>query len=255
MGPKDDVAVSFDGTSPGMGTIPQHRRPSGQQQQRPMGRPVGGPGGNAGLQFMSFDLGSTSSVPPPRVSSYGVGGGGGGGFGAFEDEPPLLEELGINIHQIVRKTMTVLNPFRINPDLHEDADLSGPFIFCMLFGLCQLLGGKFHFGIILGWTSLASIFLYIVFNLLAGRNGSLDLYRCFSLVGYCLLPMVVFSALSLFVPHGFITFILASAAVLWCTRACTSLLVVLFPMADEHRALVAYPCGLIYTAFSLLVLF
>jgi hypothetical protein len=52
-----------------------------------------------------------------------------------------------------------------------------------------------------------------------------------------------------------ITFIFAVVTVLWCTRACTSLLVVLFPMADEHRALVAYPCGLIYTAFSLLVVF
>jgi hypothetical protein len=111
-------------------------------------------------------------------------------------------ELGINPNQIMKKTMTVLNPFRVNPDLHEDADLSGPFIFCMLFGLCQLLGGKFHFGIILGWTSLSSLFLYVVFNLLAGKNGNLELYRCFSLVGYSLLPMVVFSALSLFVPHG-----------------------------------------------------
>jgi hypothetical protein len=116
---------------------------------------------------------------------------------------PLLRdvaELGINIPQIMRRTITVLNPFRVNPDLHEDADLSGPIIFCVLFGVCQLLAGKLHFGVILGWTTLASLFLYMVFNLLAGKNGSLDLYRCVSLVGYCLIPMVLFSALSIFVP-------------------------------------------------------
>ncbi|BBN07604.1 protein YIPF5/7 [Marchantia polymorpha subsp. ruderalis] len=245
---KDDVALSFE-TEAG---APHYR--SSRTAGIPQRSMMGGPGGSNNLQFMNFDLGSTSnSVPPPRVS---YGGGGAGGFGAFEDEPPLLEELGINVPQIIRKTLTVLNPLRINPDLHEDADLSGPFMFCMLFGLCQLLAGKFHFGIILGWTSLASLFLYVVFNLLAGRNGSLELYRAFSLVGYCLLPMVIFSALFLFVPHGrIITFIMSSLAVVWSTRACTSLLVVLFPTADEHRSLVAYPCGLIYIAFSLLVVF
>lgn len=90
---------------------------------------------------------------------------------------------------------------RINPDLHEDADLSGPILFYMLFGLCQLLGGKVHFGVILGWTTLASLFLYTIFNLLAGKNGSLDFYRCVSLVGYCLIPMVLLSAFSIFLPR------------------------------------------------------
>ncbi len=84
--------------------------------------------------------------------------------------------------------------------LHEDADFAGPFIFCMLFGLCQLLAGKLHFGVILGWTSLASLYVYMVLNLLAGRYGGLDLYHCGSLVGYSLLPMVIFSLLSIFVP-------------------------------------------------------
>ncbi|KAL8156353.1 hypothetical protein AgCh_001449 [Apium graveolens] len=37
---------------------------------------------------------------------------------------------------------------------------------------------------------------------LAGRNGNLDLYRCLSLIGYCMLPIVILSALSLFVPQG-----------------------------------------------------
>ncbi|KAH8953123.1 hypothetical protein BDL97_08G006900 [Sphagnum fallax] len=249
---RDDVALSFDGAEPFRGQRP--RAPAGQMAggQGPMGR-----NGASVLPFMPFDLGAPSSgnvAPPSGRLSYG--GGSGNGFGAFEDELPLLEELGINIPQIMRRTITVLNPFRINPDLHEDADLSGPIIFCVLFGVCQLLAGKLHFGVILGWTTLASLFLYMVFNLLAGKNGSLDLYRCVSLVGYCLIPMVLFSALSIFVPgRGLVKLIMAAVTVLWCTRSCTSLMAVLVPHADEHKVLVAYPCGLIYMAFSLLVVF
>jgi len=240
---RDDVALSFDGADP-------YRNP-----RRGAGMPSG-PGGSAGLPFMSFDLGAVTAPPPSRLGSSGGYVGGGGGFGAFEDEAPLLEELGINISQILKRTRTVLNPFRINPDLHEDADLSGPIMFCMLFGLCQLLAGKVHFGVILGWMTLASLFLYMVFNLLAGKNGSLDLYRCVSLVGYCLIPMVLFSAVSIFLPsRGIFKYLLGGLTVVWCMRSFTSLLSVLVPHADEHRSLVAYPCGLIYTAFSLLVVF
>ena len=80
--------------------------------------------------FQQFDYGQTSSVggdqrgfmaqdspytgqmfvpdsqPPP---SYG---GHAGQTDGFEDEPPLLEELGINPDHIMQKTLTVLNPLR-----------------------------------------------------------------------------------------------------------------------------------------------
>lgn len=246
MAMRDDVALSFDGADPYRTAA--NRRPGGMSGMQ------GGPGGSSALPFMSFDLGA-ASAPPPRVGSVGAYGGGGGGFGAFEDEAPLLEELGINIPQITRRTLTVLNPFRMNPDLHEDADLSGPIIFYMLFGLCQLLGGKVHFGVILGWTTLASLFLYTIFNLLAGKNGSLDFYRCVSIVGYCQIPMVLLSAFSVFLPRGIFKYFLGVLTVFWCTRSCTSMMAVLVPHAEEHSSLVAYPCGLIYTAFSLLVIF
>ena len=36
----------------------------------------------------------------------------GGGPSAFDDEPPLLEELGIHPDHILQKTLTVLNPWR-----------------------------------------------------------------------------------------------------------------------------------------------
>lgn len=205
---------------------------------------------NAGLPFLSFDLSSasTSLVPPPSRSLKNQG--------FFEDEPPLLEELGINPVLVFRKIFSILNPIRINPDLHEDADLSGPFLLLILFGVFQLLAGKVHFGVILGWMAVSSLSLYAVCNLLAGRNGSLHLYRCVSSVGYCLLPMVIFSAISLLMPHGGPTFwVIAVLVIIWCTRACTNLLVLVAPHAEEYTSLVAYACFLIYTAFSLLVVF
>ena len=94
------------------------------------------------------------------------------------DESSLLEELGINNQQIWSKMVLIFNPFRVNPNLHKDTDLSGPFLLLMSFGLFQLLTEKIHLGIILGWVTVAALFLHVVFNMLVGRNGNLDLYRC-----------------------------------------------------------------------------
>ncbi|GAB4855161.1 hypothetical protein Ancab_023787 [Ancistrocladus abbreviatus] len=210
---------------------------------------------NPSIPFMSFDIGAaapastvtTSSFAAPSFSDR---------IGNFDDELPLLEELGINTKQIYSKTVSVLNPFRVKAHLHEDADLSGPFLLLVALGLFQLLAGKIHFGVILGWITVAAIFLYVVFNMLAGRNGNLDLHRCLSLIGYCMLPMVILSALALFVPQGSVViFIMAALFVVWSTRVCTRLLVELASIGDEHRGLIAYACFLIYASFSLLVIF
>lgn len=233
--------------------FPSGGNPSpGTQQRRPATAPFQSPrSSNPGIPFLSFDVGAAAtSFPPPQFSNSGAISGG------FEDEPPLLEELGINTKQIWNKTVSILNPFKIKPDLHEDADLSGPFLFLMAFGLFQLLAGKLHFGIILGWVTVSALFLYVVFNMLAGRNGNLDLYRCLSLIGYCMLPIVILSALSLFVPQGGGVILgVTGVFVIWSTRVCTRLLVELASCGDEHRGLIAYACFLIYVLFSLLVVF
>ncbi|KAJ7974898.1 Protein YIPF [Quillaja saponaria] len=206
------------------------------------------------IPFMSFDVGSaaaSTSFPAPQFGSGSIG----SSSTNFGEEPPLLEELGINTKQICSKTISILNPFRATPNLHDDADLSGPFLFLMAFGLFQLLAGKIHFGIILGWVTVAAFFLYVVFNMLAGRQGTLDLYRCLSLIGYCMLPMVILSAFSLFIPQGgLVNFAMAAVFVIWSTRVCTRLLVEVARW-DEHRRLVAYACFLIYMLFALLIVF
>ncbi|XP_058728267.1 uncharacterized protein LOC131600054 [Vicia villosa] len=219
-------------------TSTNQNRPTAPFQPRPSTNPI---------PFMSFEIGSatTSSFPPAPTTNFN-----------FDQEPPLLEELGINTKQIWNKTTSLLNPLRIkNLDLHEDADLSGPVMLIMAFGLFQLLAGKIHFGIILGWVTVSALFLYVVSNMLAGRNGTLDLYRCVSLIGYCMLPMVILSALSLFLPQGgFYISVIALFFVAWSTKACTMLLVHVARW-DQHPGLLAYVCFLIYSLFSLLVVF
>lgn len=221
-------------------------------------------GGNPGLKqrhpMPPFSPRTTNNV---SFTSFNIGSGEGSSIGRnvvssntkWIDEPPLLEELGINTRQIWSKTSSILNPVRIKPNLHDDADLSGPFLLLMAFGLFQLLAGKIHFGIILGWLTVAALFLYFVFNMLAGRHGTLDLHSCVSLLGYCMLPMVILSVLSLFLPEAsFAIFVIAAIFVTWSTRVCTKLLVEVGRW-DEHRGLVAYACFLIYSLFSLLIIF
>ncbi|KAF5742616.1 protein YIPF5 [Tripterygium wilfordii] len=226
--------------------------PTAPTQRRPTA-PFQPPRASSPIPFMSFEVGPASfSTPATAATTSTVGGS---GYANFDDEPPLLEELGINTRQIWSKTVSILNPFRVNSDLHEDPDLSGPFLFFMAFGLFQLLAGKIHFGIILGWVTVAALYLYVVFNMLAGRNGTLDLYRCLSLIGYCMLPMVILSAISLFLPQaGVAVFGIAGVVVFWSTRVCTRLLLEVAGW-DEHRGLVAYACFLIFMLFALLVIF
>lgn len=235
-------------------SFPHQRRAAAAAPNFQPPRPGMIPGSNPRLPFMSFDIGSAQ--PSSSFSTAPVFSSGTISSGNFDEEAPLLEELGINTRHIWRKTVSILFPFRLKANLHEDADLSGPFLYLMTFGLFQLLAGKFHFGIILGWVTISALFIYVVFNMLAGRSGNLDLYRCLSLVGYCMLPMVIFSAISLFLPSGgVVIFAMGAVFGLWSTKTCTQLLVELSSCGEENRGLIAYACWIVYMLFSLLIIF
>ncbi|KAM3318622.1 hypothetical protein ACQJBY_036028 [Aegilops geniculata] len=179
----------------------------------------------------------------------------------FDDEPPLLEELDIDTGLIWRKAVSILHPLRsVDPSLHADADLSGPVLILLSLALFQLLAGKLHFGIVLGWATAASFFLYFISSMLLslgrGSRGDLSLYNCASLLGYCMLSMTIFSAVSLFLPRGGgLIFAVGMGFVLWSTRVCSRLLVASTGHGDEHRGLIAYPCFLVFMIFSLLIIF
>ena len=69
------------------------------------------------------------------------------------DEPPLLEELGVDFEDIWSKTKLVLTPsFRaVDERLVEGSDLAGPAVFALLLAGALVLRGKLHFGYVYGF--------------------------------------------------------------------------------------------------------
>lgn len=112
--------------------------------------------------------------------------------------------------------------------------------------------GKLHFGIILGWSVLQSLAIYFVANQLAGDSKSLDLYSSCCLVGYGMLPMVVYSGVGLLIPRGAISVGLAALASLWSAATAARLFVKRSPSLEEGYGLLVYPCWLIYGSFAVL---
>ena len=172
----------------------------------------------------------------------------------FENEPPLLEELGFNFDHIWQKTLSVLNPLK-ETDSHimDDTDLAGPLLFCVAFGGFLMLHGKIHFGYIYGFSALGCFSMYAVLNLMSMTGVPPGIV--ISILGYCLLPMVVLSGLSLVVSlQGTMGSVLTTVTIGWCSVASSKLFVTALAM-DSQQLLVAYPCALLYGVFALLTVF
>ncbi|CAH1778165.1 unnamed protein product [Owenia fusiformis] len=235
---------------------------SQQQQQQQPGVP--GYSDNQQQDFGQFDYSQggqqpydaysapsdyTGSIMTPDTSSAPYT-----GSESFEDEPPLMEELGINFEHIIQKTLTVLNPLK-KPDssIMNDTDLAGPLVFCLAFGGCLLLSGKIHFGYIYGIGVLGCLAMYGLLNMMSmtGTSGACIV----SVLGYCLLPMVLLSSISIVLSlKGAIGTVSTVSAVLWCSYSASKLFVSALAM-EQSQLLVAYPCALIYGIFALITIF
>ncbi|GAA5841107.1 hypothetical protein JCM11251_008020 [Rhodosporidiobolus azoricus] len=170
----------------------------------------------------------------------------------MEGEPPLLEELGINFDHILQKSLTVMNPLRsVDPRIMDDADLAGPLVFCFVFASFLLLSGKPQFSYIYGVALVGSVSMYALLNLMS--ESGIDAYRTASVLGYCILPLVFLSALSVVARlDGMLGYIASAISVLWCSYSASSIFSSVLQLSHQ-RFLVAYPVGLLYTAFSLFI--
>jgi hypothetical protein len=186
----------------------------------------------------------------------------------FAEEPPLLEELGIDPKLIFERCRTVLNPFQTDGQfdvkLLYETELAGPAALCILLGICLLLsGGKALFGYVYGLVMISCFAMYILLTLMTTKcvvpvgmtECAITLGSVASILGYCLLPVVVLSILGVFLslcsPLGCVY---AALAVMWSSLSASGLFVRMSGDAQQ-RLLVAYPCVLLYGTFALIIIF
>lgn len=217
----------------------------GNQPSGPMGNIDSGFGGAA--SDVSGEIGG-GQLTTGFFAAFGTSG--------YPNEPPLLEEIGINFSHIKGKTLTVLNPFNrnINPDIMKDSDLAGPILFVLLFGVLLLLAGKVQFGYIYGVGLFGIISLHYLFKLMS-NDVSLDIVRSASVIGYCLLPLVLVSVPGVVVNlDNLVGYILSAVAVFWCTYSASGFFVAVMKLHNV-RLLIAYPLALFYSVFALMAIF
>ena len=195
----------------------------------------------------------TGSIMTPAAPVYGEKAESGSGEN-YDDEPPLMEELGINFDHIVQKTMAVLNPLKsTDHSIMQDTDLAGPLVFGMAFGGSLLLSGKIQFGYVYGIGLVGCFAMYCLLNLMSLNGVTAGI--TVSVLGYCLLPMVMLSfASALLSLQGLVGLVLTLVTVLWCSTSASKLFVSALAL-DSQQLLVAYPCCLVYGVFALLTVF
>jgi hypothetical protein len=234
--------------SPGMGA-PQPPQPvqnpgafGGQPVQQPF-QPPGGQMGSAptgGAQPGIFNPGAS---PAPTSADDD-----------FENEPPLLEELGINVEHIIARIKGVAFFKKVDQDVLVDLDLSGPLAIIMALACCLLLAGKISFSYLYGLGFSGSTGIWMLVNVM-NQKGGIDLYRTSSILGYGLIPVVVLAFFGIFVSlQSAFGAIVAGVCIFWATATSSRFFATAIAM-QQQRWLVAYPVGLFYTCFTLLAVF
>ena len=186
-------------------------------------------------------FGSMDSTAAPSSSS------------SFEEDLPLLEELGINPKDIWQRTLSVSLPFFPLPTNDDSSDLAGPFCFCLLLGGLLLLHGKVHFGYIYGFGATSCLLLYLLLNLMSDSPISVE--RVISTLGYSLVPLVMLAGVGVFVDcRGVVGGIGTAIMIVWCVVNAVRLFEAALHMR-EQRWLIAYPIILIYGIIALLTVF
>jgi len=205
--------------------------------------PIQWAGASGGSNMQDSSVSGNMSSNPTMQSTRAPG-----------EEPPLLEELGIRPDHIIKKTLAVLLPIRDISELAHDSDMAGPIAICLALGTLLMASGELHFSVIYTFFLFGSFAIYVVLNLMA-QHESIDVLRVFSVLGYCLLPIVVLSAISVFFDlRLWWGSILALTCILWCTLTSTRFFEAGL-QCREQRYLIAYPLFLLYSCFALITVF
>lgn len=172
------------------------------------------------------------------------------------NDAPLLHELGVDFKHIAAKVSSVLHPMRrVEADIMADADMAGPIVFCVVLGFLLLLAGKVHFGYIYGFGGFGVTAMYLMLNLMSSPAHPIDFSRTFSVLGYCLLPILGLAALAVVADlRGAIGAALGLVSIVWCAWSATRFFEAAMHM-QQQRWLIAFPSFLLYSCFVLITVF
>ena len=86
-------------------------------------------------------------------------------------------------------------------------------------------------------------------------SSTLTFPRSASVLGYCLLPLVLTSLIGIVLPmDGALGYFLTTAAIIWCTYSSSGMFCAVGRMRGM-RGLVAYPLALFYVGFGIMGIF
>ncbi|KAF7683791.1 Protein transport protein yip1 [Astathelohania contejeani] len=177
-------------------------------------------------------------------------------LGSLPDDPPLLEELGISLETIKKESMLVFNVFKPNANYAylDTPDISGPILFILIYSFLLLMNGKAHFGYIYFITLCSTFFIYFLLNVMS--THPMDLIKCYSVLGYSILPIVIFALVNLCTKWMGVSFrlVLGIGFSLWSSVAASFVFTEYLYMKNE-RFLIGYPIFLVYLCYSLMVIF
>ena len=171
-----------------------------------------------------------------------------------EEELPLLEELGINPQNIKNKIIGVITLKKIDKKFIEDSDMAGSLLIFVLFAFSLILQYKINFGYIYGISLFGSVLLFLLLNLMSKNNGIL-LYNTISVLGYCLIPIVLLSFIAVFLDmKNIFGGILSIVAIVLSSLNASKFFEMGLDMHSQ-RWLIFYPVALFYTCFVLVTIY
>ncbi|AAS50231.1 AAL135Cp [Eremothecium gossypii ATCC 10895] len=239
-----------------------------QQFQFPQGAMSFDPSGSGGLSNSSPANFTNEQLPNGIINALSTRG--------YSFEPPLLEELGINFGHILTKTKFVLTPttsVNLPLEIFNDTDLSGPLLFCLVFGTMLLTAGKVHFGYIYGVALFGSLSLYQLLRLMSQpvspasqtaspsatpvphASNAVSFLKTASILGYSFLPLCFLATVGVFCSlNNWFGYILGLISVVWCTWSSSGFFIYYLQLHNV-RVLIAYPLLIFYSVFALMAIF
>ncbi|KAL0228308.1 hypothetical protein RCL1_004451 [Eukaryota sp. TZLM3-RCL] len=161
-----------------------------------------------------------------------------------EDEPPLLEELDINVTDIYHKIRLILLPFKHSfsdrSHLVSSPDFWGPLLIVTMYGVLCFFK---HFAAIT-WTFLLWFLgSFIIFFVTRVLGSEVSFSSTLGLVGYSVLPMIITLILSFISPQVF-SVLYAVLGISWSSYSVSNLLI---QNASENKKwMIVYPASLVF---------